>query len=485
MPFEPLRFLHASNLCLDATLQCTIALPPEAQPEVEDATLDAFANVVQACINERVDFLLLTGNCFIERDRSLRARLALRDGFRELDGHGIPVFVTPGELDPPEAWQAIPELPDNVTVCYPSNPEPVAVMRDGKVIATIANSLFYGEADHFGIKSSPVTGDRRPYRIGMLHPSGLAEIESADGPLGFDDTDDEDPQLTDDAEQPSGLGEYPGAHSATIDDSQSSEVEQTLAAFLRQALVDYAVLTSQVRRRTIRLRAGLAHSPGRTQPLAPADHGRHGATLVEVDVTGRATTRREPTVTTRWKSFDVNLEGETSADEIHSICAGLLADEPRESTETVWLINWNLIAPGSVVEDFRTPGHSERFAQAIENLGEPNAPSYVHSFRVFPQANVETALGEDLLVSQFNELASEIEINEDLLQQLVPNGTNALAWTDRLQAITSELDSDLIAAHLRRFGEHWFAKVGIVEEVGVAAPEAFEPDEANAEGVGE
>lgn len=488
MPFEPLRFLHAANLCLDATLQCTIALPADAQAEVEDATLDAFNNLVDACIDRRVDFLLLTGNCFIERDRSLRARLALRDGFRELNEHGIAVFVTPGEHDTSEAWQAIPELPKNVTVCHPSNPEPVAVMRDGKVIATIANNLFYGEADHFGIKSSPTTGDRRPYRIGMLHPARLSEIEAQDGPLGFDDEfDDDEPGGAVEISEQGEIREIEVAE--LIPEQQApelqSEVEQTLAAFLRQALVDYAVLTGQVTRRTIRLRTGVAHSPGRTQPLAAADHGKHGATIVDVDTTGLATCRRIPTVTTRWKSIDVHLEHDATAEEIHDRCQELLASEPRERTEAVWLVNWNIVASNSIVQDFQTPGYTDRFAHAIEAVRSEGDPSYVHSFRVFPASRPDEMLGEDLLVSQFNRFASEIQIDEELLQRLIPDGTRDLAWNDRLRSLTSELDKDLIAAHLRRFGGHWFARVGVAEEVGVAAPEAFEHGEQESEGLSE
>ncbi|MFK7818060.1 MAG: exonuclease SbcCD subunit D [Planctomycetaceae bacterium] len=457
MPFEPLRFVHASNLCLDATLQCTIALPHDAQSAVEDATLDAFQNVIDGCIEQNVDFLLLTGNSFIERDRSLRARLALRDGFRELQKNRIAVFVTPGEHDPSEAWQAIPELPDNVTVCYPSNPESVAVMRDGKVIATIANNLFYGEADHFGIKSSPTTGDRRPYRIGMLHASRLAELELPSSDYDFD----AERELEDQNE-----------------DVEGFQTDQKLASFLRQALVDYAVLAGQVTRRTIRLKSGLAHAPGRTQPLASADHGKHGATLVQVDSTGQATCARVPTVTTRWKSFDVQLEHELSPEEVLDRCREKLAADPRDESEVTWLVTWNIVAPRSVVEDFGSTGYIEAFAESIELAREADDPAYVHSFRVFPAAVVDETLGEDLLVSQFLRHASDLQIDEEMLQELISASATDLAWNDRMRAVAPELDRDLVLAHLKRFGGHWFAQVGVAEEVGVAAAEAFEEEES-------
>ncbi len=458
MPFEPLRFVHAANLCLDATLQCTIPLSREVQALVEDATLHAFGHLVSHCIEQRADFLLLTGNSFIERDRSLRARLALRDSFRVLDREGIPVFVTPGEHDPPEAWQAIPELPDNVTVCYPSNPEPVAVLREGRVITTIANTLFYGEADHFGIKTAPGGGDRRPFRIGMLYPSRLAELESR--------------QLPEDADE------------AAPAETPSTDLERTLALFLRQSLVDYAVLAGQKVRRTIRLESGVAHCPGRPQPLAPADHSRPGATLVEVDAAGQAVTQRLPTVTTRWKSFEPDLQSLVEFHDIVGACRAALQAEPREPTEGVWLINWNLLAESPVSEDFSSPGYQERFSAALDLLRDDDEPRYAHSFRVFPAASQLRVDVDNQLAAHFSALTRDLKIDEELLQSVLPREAAELAWSDRLGALIPELDRDLIAANVRRLGTRWFANVGqapAAEAVADTEADGAEIEEAESE----
>ncbi len=126
MAFEPQRFMHAANIRLDVpvSVQTAEALTDELRFAFEDATLHAFEEVIEACIRHEVDFLLLSGNVFIEADRSLRARLTLLRGFSRLAEHDIQVFVLPGDSDPPEAWRAIPAMPENVVVCYSSNPEP-------------------------------------------------------------------------------------------------------------------------------------------------------------------------------------------------------------------------------------------------------------------------------------------------------------------------------------------------------------------------
>ena len=143
MAFQPQRFIHAANIRLDVPVSVHFSeqLTDELRHALEDATLTSFDSVVDSCIAHDVDFLLLSGNVFLEADRSLRARLKLLDGFRRLDKKNVPVFVLPGDADPPEAWRSIPELPTNVTVCFSSNPEPEVRTPSDHAISTFSASM--------------------------------------------------------------------------------------------------------------------------------------------------------------------------------------------------------------------------------------------------------------------------------------------------------------------------------------------------------
>ena len=143
MAFEPQRFIHAANVRLDVpvSVQTAESLTDELRFAFEDATLHAFEEVIEASIRLDVDFLLLSGNVFIEADRSLRARLTLLKSVRRLAEHEIQVYVLPGDSDPPEAWRAIPEMPDNVVVCYSSNPEPEELYVKDHLATTISSSM--------------------------------------------------------------------------------------------------------------------------------------------------------------------------------------------------------------------------------------------------------------------------------------------------------------------------------------------------------
>ena len=171
MPFETQRFIHAANVRLDVpvSVHLTEQLTDELRHALEDATLTSFDSVIDNCLSRNVDFLLLSGNVFLESDRSLRARLTLLNGFRRLQGKGIPVFVLPGDADPAEAWRSIPELPDNVTVCFSSSTEPQSLRRNGRTIATVSASMWYGDTDSFGIRVIGRDEDGlEPFRIGIV-----------------------------------------------------------------------------------------------------------------------------------------------------------------------------------------------------------------------------------------------------------------------------------------------------------------------------
>ena len=178
MAFEPQRFIHAANVRLDVpvSVQTTEKLTDELRFAFEDATLHAFDEVIEACIKRDVDFLLLSGNIFIEADRSLRARLGLLKGCARLDEYNIHVFVLPGDADPPEAWRSIPELPDNVTVCYSSSPEPMELYLKDHLATTVSASMWLGEVDDFGIRVIAKGGvGIQPFRIGVVSKAKFEE----------------------------------------------------------------------------------------------------------------------------------------------------------------------------------------------------------------------------------------------------------------------------------------------------------------------
>ena len=69
-----LRFVHAADLHLDSPFT---GMRAEAPSNVADAlysaTFDAYDNIIDLCISESVDALLVAGDIYDNADRSLRA----------------------------------------------------------------------------------------------------------------------------------------------------------------------------------------------------------------------------------------------------------------------------------------------------------------------------------------------------------------------------------------------------------------------------
>ena len=116
-----LRFVHAADLHLDSPFSGLRAVAPdEVSSTLRRATFDVYDNIVDLCIEERVDALLVAGDVYDGADRSLRAQLKFVDGLRRLDEAGIRSFICHGNHDPLDGWEARLDLPDG---CVRFGPE--------------------------------------------------------------------------------------------------------------------------------------------------------------------------------------------------------------------------------------------------------------------------------------------------------------------------------------------------------------------------
>ena len=261
MPLEPLRFLHVAGARIDHQLHDLDALPDDLRPTVEAATITAFERMIAAALEQAVDFVLLTGNTFDAADRSLRARVVLLSGLRQLAEFEIPVFVAPGTADPAEAWRAISDLPDNVTVFHDAAARPSDFRRGDACVATIAAARRIATSDRGLLVRRPAAaaetpaahardyfavsgrGPRRTITVSagiVHHPGSLQSVRPCDG----------------------------GPHGCTLVEFAGEELRRTflpLAPVRRERLaveVDPATSRDELRGRMDNLLAACAPEPG-------------------------------------------------------------------------------------------------------------------------------------------------------------------------------------------------------------------------------
>ncbi|MEG2005125.1 MAG: metallophosphoesterase, partial [Bilophila sp.] len=94
---QPIRFIHAADLHLDTAFSgLSREAPAELTQRLKNATFVALERLLDLCLRERPDFLVLSGDIYNQEDRSLPAQLAVHDGCIRLRAAGIPVFIAHG-----------------------------------------------------------------------------------------------------------------------------------------------------------------------------------------------------------------------------------------------------------------------------------------------------------------------------------------------------------------------------------------------------
>ena len=164
-------FVHAADLHLDSPF-IGLGRLREGQnqiiEELREATFRAFDAVIDLCLREQVDFLLVAGDVYDGADRSLKAQLRFRDGLRRLSEAGIQAFIVHGNHDPLDGWADAITLPEGV---YDFGPdlESVVFEKDGHAVARIHGISYPTRkiGNRFGLGFQR-DGDE-PFQIGLFH----------------------------------------------------------------------------------------------------------------------------------------------------------------------------------------------------------------------------------------------------------------------------------------------------------------------------
>lgn len=291
MPVRALRLIHAANLRLEASLSPPGTFADEVRAILEEATAIAFSQVIAAALEQDADALLITGNTFDATAGSLSAEVTLQREFRKLEEHGLPVFITPGNLDPAAAWQDIPSLPENVTVFFKGNEAGIDLTDRNRTLATIlplSPQTGVDAPELERIRSTGHPAQPRPLTIGMWIPTAGNKPT-----MGFS-------SLT---------------YLAAGDSPLSANLPLT---------------------------EGQIHLQAGPQGLDAAETGCRGCQLVEIDSAGQIQARLIPVAPVRWETCLVEGRGLVNRDELCERMLARLEQLTGYAGEQVRIITWPL-----------------------------------------------------------------------------------------------------------------------------------------------
>jgi DNA repair exonuclease SbcCD nuclease subunit len=145
----------------------------ETRRDLAEATYQSWKRIVELCIQEKVDFLLIAGDTYDSTDNSIRAQLQFREGLVRLGENGIPAYIVHGNHDPSNSWSRSIALPKNAVIFSHSAPE-IVIHRDGSggpLAAIVGMSFPTAHVKENLAQKFPAREAEWPYTIGLLHCS--------------------------------------------------------------------------------------------------------------------------------------------------------------------------------------------------------------------------------------------------------------------------------------------------------------------------
>jgi len=308
---DSVTFIHAADLHLDAPFAGLTALSDRVGRALAEATYEAFCRIVDAAIARKVDFVVIAGDAYNSRDKSLRAQLRFREQMVRLSQVGIGAFVVQGNHDPANGWSAGLTLPDGVTVFPVDRVARAAIVRDGELVAAVYGRSFSKRdvTENLALGYHREAAD--PIAIGILHTNVGSNAE------------------------------YETYAPATLDE-------------LRAGGMDYWALGHIHKQGVLAERPWIVYA-GSPQGLNPKETGPHGCLLVEVSSGGTVTYEHVETAPIAWAQLALDVSGVDDLDGVRALlgraCDELLTGEGRNA-----IVRFTLNGRSHAHADLARPG---------------------------------------------------------------------------------------------------------------------------------
>jgi DNA repair exonuclease SbcCD nuclease subunit len=138
------RFVHAADIHLDSPMRSLALRDPDLAELIGNATRRAFVALVDLCLNEQVDALLLAGDLHDGEQTSMKTARFLAEQVRRLHEAGIRVFIIRGNHDAMSKITRELSFPDSVKV-FGSRAEAVPIEGVGGGIPITVHGLSFAK----------------------------------------------------------------------------------------------------------------------------------------------------------------------------------------------------------------------------------------------------------------------------------------------------------------------------------------------------
>jgi len=165
------RFVHAADIHLDSPLRSLALRDPDLAELIGNATRRAFVRIIDLCLEEQVDALLIAGDLYDGDQTSMKTARFLAEQLRRLNEAGIRTFIIRGNHDAISKITNELTLPDLVTV-FGGRAEAMEISRARGSVPVLVHGLSFAQRH----AAESLLGRYKPavegaINIGLLHTS--------------------------------------------------------------------------------------------------------------------------------------------------------------------------------------------------------------------------------------------------------------------------------------------------------------------------
>jgi len=368
--------VHAADLHLDSPFRGSADARPALKDRLQSATLGALERVVGHTIGAKADFLIIAGDLYDSKDRSLRALVAFRKQMERLADRNIPVFIVHGNHDPLNGWGSSFQLPANVRT-FGSRTDTEPFLRFGREVAQIVGVSYTRERVTDNLASSFTAAPDAPYSIAVLHAN-----------IGHQ----------------AGHADYAPA---TVDD-------------LVTAGFNYWALGHVHTRSILAKEPAMVVYPGNTQGRNPRESGPRGCYQVDVDTHGRAHLEFVDTSVVRWAHIELSIRDCAGMDQL----VDSMLREARNASagfDGPTVVRCTIRGNGVLHRDLQRDEMNEELCEVLQSV------VVAESVRIAtgPELDLESLARTETMVSEFLKVA-ERALEEPELRQRLADSLTAL-----------------------------------------------------------
>lgn len=141
----PYRFVHAADIHLDSPLKSLALRDAELAELMGNATRRAFVGIIDLCLSERVDALLLSGDLYDGDQRSMKTARFLAEQIHRLHQAGVATYIIRGNHDAESRITKELTFPGSSVKVFGGRAEVVTATPAGGAVAVAIHGLSFSQ----------------------------------------------------------------------------------------------------------------------------------------------------------------------------------------------------------------------------------------------------------------------------------------------------------------------------------------------------